>query len=62
VFEGRTLGLRGFDAEGMLRGALLALPGEADPKIRALFERPEIETIHAHNAAAGCFAARIVRD
>jgi uncharacterized protein DUF1203 len=62
VFEGRALGLRGFDGDGMLRGALLALPGEADAGIRALFERPEIETIHAHNAAAGCFAAKIVRD
>ncbi|HEX8380324.1 MAG TPA: DUF1203 domain-containing protein [Allosphingosinicella sp.] len=62
IFEGRALGLRGFDSEGMLRGALLAPPGEADAKIRALFERPEIETIHAHNAAAGCFAAKIVRD
>lgn len=62
VFAGRALGLRGFDSDGMLRGALLALPGEADSKIRALFERPEIETIHAHNAAAGCFAAKIVRD
>jgi Protein of unknown function (DUF1203) len=62
VFEGRALGLRGFDGEGMLRGALLALPGQADSKIRALFDRPEIETMHAHNAAAGCFAAKIVRD
>lgn len=62
VFEGRPLGLRGFDADGMLRGALLALPGEADAKIRALFERPEIAAIHAHNAAHGCFAAKIVRD
>ena len=62
VFAGRALGFRGFDSAGMLRGALLAQPGEADSKIRALFERPEIATIHAHNAAAGCFAARIVRD
>lgn len=62
VFAGRTLGLRGFDSRGMLRGALLAPPGEADSKIRELFERPEIEAIHAHNAAAGCFAAKIVRD
>lgn len=62
VFAGRALGLRGFDCEGMLRGALLALPGESDLKIRELFERPEIATIHAHNAAAGCFAAKIVRD
>jgi hypothetical protein len=62
VFEGRPLGLRGFDAGGMLRGALLALPGEADAKIRELFDRPEIATIHAHNAAHGCFAARIERN
>jgi hypothetical protein len=62
VFAGRTLSLRGFDSEGMLRGALLAPPGEADAKIRELFERAEIATIHAHNAAAGCFAAKIVRD
>lgn len=62
VFEGRPLSLRGFDAEGMLRGALLALPGEADARIRELFAREEIATIHAHNAAHGCFAARIERN
>lgn len=62
VFAGRALGLRAFDSGGMLRAALLAMPGEADAAIRALFERPEIESIHAHNAAAGCFAAKIVRD
>jgi len=58
----RTLGLRGFDEAGMLRGALLARPGEADARIRELFERPEIDTIHAHNAAYGCFLARIERN
>jgi hypothetical protein len=62
VFEGRPLALRGFDQEGMLRGALLAMPGEADAKIRELFERPEIATIHAHNAAYGCFSAKIERN
>lgn len=62
VFENRPLAFRGFDAEGMLRGALLAMPGEADAKIRELFDRPEIETIHAHNAAYGCFAAKIERN
>jgi hypothetical protein len=61
VFEGRPLGLRAFDAEGMLRNAALALPGEADAKIRALFAAPDIAYIHAHNAAHGCFAARINR-
>jgi hypothetical protein len=58
----RTLGLRGFDADGMLRGALLAMPGEADQRIRELFEAPEIATIHAHSAAHGCFLARIERN
>ena len=60
--DSRTLGLRGFDAEGMLKHALLAMPGEADARIRALFARPDIDTIHAHNAAQGCFLARIERN
>lgn len=61
VFQGRPLGLRGFDATGNLAAARLALPGEADAAIRALFADPGIAYIHAHNAAHGCFAARIDR-
>lgn len=57
VMRGRPLGLRGFDASGLLAGAVLALPGEADARLRALFARPEIATIHVHNAAHGCFVA-----
>jgi hypothetical protein len=57
----RTISLRGFDAAGMLRGGLLALPGEADAGIRTVFETPEIATIHAHTATYGCFLARIER-
>lgn len=62
VFAGRPLSLRGFDAAGMLRDARLAAPDEADGAIRALFESDDIAYIHAHNAAHGCFAARIDRN
>jgi Protein of unknown function (DUF1203) len=61
VFEGRPLGLRGFGADGMLKNAALALPGQADAKIRELFADENIAYIHAHNAAHGCFSARIDR-
>ena len=61
VFGTRVLSLRGFDTAGMMADAILAQPGEADAGIRKLFENPEIETIHAHNAARGCFSAKIER-
>jgi hypothetical protein len=61
-FEGRTLSLRGFDRDGALADARLAPPGEADAAIRDLLSNPAIAYINAHNAAAGCFAARIERD
>ncbi|MBO9582440.1 MAG: DUF1203 domain-containing protein [Sphingobium sp.] len=40
----------------------LAAASEADDAIRALFERDDVAYIHAHNAAPGCFAARIDRN
>lgn len=61
VFEGRPIALRAFDRAGMLRNAALALPGEADRQIRMLFDSPDIAYIHAHNAAHGCYSARIER-
>lgn len=62
VFEGRPIALRGFDTAGMLTDARLALPGGAEAAILSLFADPRISYIHAHNAAHGCFAARIERD
>ena len=62
VFEGRPLALRAFDSQGMLQTARLAGPGEADGAIRDLFADAGISYIDAHNAAHGCFAARIERD
>lgn len=61
VLKNRPIALRGFDDAGMLCGASLASPGEADAKVRELFAQPDIAYIHAHNAAHGCFAARIDR-
>ena len=62
VFKPRMLSLRGFDKDGMMAEAILTQPGEADAGIRRLFDNPEIETIHAHNATRGCFAAKIERN
>ena len=62
AFETRVLSLRGFDRQGMMADAALAQPGEADAVIRKLFDNPEVETIHAHNAIRGCFSARIERN
>lgn len=61
VFDGRPMAFRAFDANGMLRDAALALPGEADAKIRGLFGNADIAYIHAHNAAHGCFSAKVER-
>src|SRR6476469_475650 len=62
VFEKRVLSLRGFDRDGMMADAILTQPGEADAGIRTLFAKPEIVTIHAHNATRGCFSAKIERN
>ena len=62
VFVPRVLSLRGFDKDGMMAEAILTQPGEADAGIRRLFDNAEIETIHAHNATRGCFAAKIERN
>lgn len=61
VFAGRPLALRAFDADGMLQTAVLALPGEADARIRDVLADDAIAYIDVHNAAHGCFAARVTR-
>jgi hypothetical protein len=61
VMRARPLALRWFDANGMLIGASLALQGDAREKILAAFANPQTDYIHVHNAAHGCFAARVDR-
>jgi hypothetical protein len=61
VFQGRLIALRAFDAGGMLKTAVLTAPGETDAGIRRLFDQDDVDYIHAHNAAYGCYAARVIR-
>lgn len=61
VFAGRPIALRGYGRHGMLLAARLASPGQADTLIRELLEDTAIAHIDAHNAAHGCFSARIER-
>lgn len=61
VLRGRAIALRAFDADGMLIGAELALNDDVAEAIARRFEDPAAAYLHAHNAAYGCFAARIDR-
>jgi hypothetical protein len=60
VFHDRPLGLRGYDMAGDLVTARLSQSAH-DPAIRELLADPRVDHIDAHNAAHGCFAARIDR-
>jgi hypothetical protein len=61
VLRGRAIALRGFDATGMLQDAALALSDDVAEHALALLDNPAIAYLHAHNAAHGCYAARIDR-
>lgn len=56
-----ALAMRGYDAAGSLHTARLAMPGQADETIGAMLDDSQIACIAAHNAAHGCFAARVTR-
>ena len=61
VMRGRPLALRLFDSTGMLAGADLVLTGDPRAAIETALARSEIAYIDVHNAAHGCFAARVER-
>ncbi|HUO13271.1 MAG TPA: DUF1203 domain-containing protein [Caulobacteraceae bacterium] len=61
VLRGRPIAVRVFDDDGMLIGAELALDDNVAEVIARRFEDPAASYLHAHNAAHGCFAARIDR-
>ncbi|HWF78116.1 MAG TPA: DUF1203 domain-containing protein [Caulobacteraceae bacterium] len=61
VLRGRPIALRAYDVDGMLLGAQLALADDVADKARDLLADPAAAYLHAHNAAHGCYAARIDR-
>jgi len=61
VLRDRPIALRAFNEGGMLIAAELALSDDVDAAIGRQFANPDAAYLHAHNAAHGCFAARIDR-
>ena len=62
AFKGRPLSLRAYDADGVLVAARLSPTDDGHgTAIRDLLAEPRVDHIDAHNAAHGCFAARIER-
>lgn len=61
ILRGRPIALRGYDAQGNLHRAALALADDVDAQTRTLLADPAVAYIDAHNAMHGCFAARIER-
>ncbi len=61
VFLNRPIALRMFNAGGMLVGATIAQGDALEAAILQALARDDVDYIHAHNAAHGCFAAEIRR-
>ncbi|MGB3796908.1 MAG: DUF1203 domain-containing protein, partial [Alteraurantiacibacter sp.] len=59
VLADRPISFRAYDAAGNLSTARLAMAGASDETIREMLTDPAIAYIDAHNAAHGCFVARV---
>jgi uncharacterized protein DUF1203 len=61
VLRRRPIALRAYDTDGMLVGAQLAVADDVARQARGMLADPGVAYLHAHNAAHGCYAARIDR-
>jgi hypothetical protein len=61
VLRTRLLSLRAFDDAGMMIDADVMRGSDLAVAIDRMFDSPRVKYLHAHNAKAGCFAARIER-
>jgi hypothetical protein len=62
VFQRRSpIAVRAFDKAGMLKSAEIVDGPEAGEVFNRLLDNEEVSYLHAHYAAYGCFAAKVVR-
>jgi hypothetical protein len=57
----RTLAVRSFDAKGMMVNNRLVDGQELEPVMEKLLMPANVEYLHIHFAAAGCYAAKVER-
>ena len=57
----RMLAVRSFDSDGMMVDHRLVDGRELEPAIEKLFTPSNVDYLHIHFAAAGCYAARVER-
>jgi len=57
----RTLAVRSFDGDGMMRDRELVEGRDLEAAIERLFADPDASYLHVHYAAPGCYAARVDR-
>jgi hypothetical protein len=61
VLRGRSLSLRGYDAQDCIVEADVVSGEVVEEAITQFFARDDVRYIHVHNAKRGCFACRIDR-
>jgi len=61
VVRRRTLSVRGYDAEGMMKNAQVVEGRILEGTIADFFADDRIAYLHLHNAGAGCYSCRVDR-
>jgi hypothetical protein len=57
----RTLAVRSFDTKGMMVDNRLVDGQQIEPVIEKLLAPSNVDYLHIHSSAAGCYAARVER-
>jgi len=61
ILTRRLMSLRALSAEGLLQGAEIVCGTQLTEAIARWLSRAEVDYLHLHNAAPGCYAARVDR-